>query len=71
MSLEDFKILKLLGTGSFGKVYLVDLKGKLLAMKSLRKDYLIEMEYIENKLVEMKVLFAIDNPFVVSVDYVF
>ena len=61
----------MLGTGSFGKVYLVELKGKLLAMKSLRKDYLIEKEQIESKILEMKVLFAIDDPFLVSVQYVY
>lgn len=42
--LEDFKIIKVLDKGSFGKVFLVEnkLNGKLYAMKRIRKDVLIE-----------------------------
>ena len=37
---QDFKILKVVGRGSFGKVYLVQKKDndKLYAMKTLKKD---------------------------------
>ena len=37
---QDFKILKVIGRGSFGKVYLVQKKDndKLYAMKTLKKD---------------------------------
>lgn len=37
---QDFKILKVIGRGSFGKVYLVQKKenDKLFAMKTLKKD---------------------------------
>lgn len=43
-SLEDFKILKVIDKGSFGKVFLVrqESTGKLYAMKWIRKDILIE-----------------------------
>jgi hypothetical protein len=39
ISFESFKVLKLLGTGSFGDVYLVEKKdtGKSFAMKVLNK----------------------------------
>ena len=42
--LEDFKIIKVLDKGSFGKVFLVEnkLDGRLFAMKRIRKDLLIE-----------------------------
>jgi hypothetical protein len=42
--LEDFKIIKVLDKGSFGKVFLVEnkLNGRLFAMKRIRKDLLIE-----------------------------
>lgn len=42
--LEDFDILKILDKGSFGKVFLAELRttGKLYAMKRIRKDILIE-----------------------------
>ena len=41
---EDFEILKVIDKGSFGKVFLVELKQtkKLYAMKRIRKDILIE-----------------------------
>jgi serine/threonine protein kinase len=44
--LEDFKIKKLIGKGTFGKVYLVELQknGKQYAMKCIRKDIVIENE---------------------------
>ena len=41
VQLADFKILRLIGQGSFGKVFLVQKKGinsKSYAMKVLRKD---------------------------------
>jgi len=40
ISLDDFKLLKVIGRGSFGKVYLVRKKdsGLPYAMKILRKD---------------------------------
>lgn len=43
-SLEDFKIIKVIDKGSFGKVFLVKqiANGKLYAMKWIRKDILIE-----------------------------
>lgn len=44
ISLDDFKLLKVIGRGSFGKVYLVRKKddGLPYAMKILRKDQLIK-----------------------------
>lgn len=41
--LSDFKIVKLIGQGGFGKVYLVKRQGTNThyAMKVLRKDYII------------------------------
>lgn len=42
--LEDFKILRVIDKGSFGKVFLVqqEATGKFYAMKWIRKDLLIE-----------------------------
>ena len=47
---EDFKILKILGRGSFGKVCLVEYlpTHEIYAMKSLKKDLLIQVEKIDN-----------------------
>ena len=52
VKLEDFKVLKVIGRGSFGKVCLVEYipTHETYAMKSLKKDLLIEQEQIENTL---------------------
>jgi serine/threonine protein kinase len=44
ISKQDFKILKVIGRGSFGKVYLVQKKDndKLYAMKTLKKDLTLQ-----------------------------
>lgn len=48
--LEDFKIKKMIGKGTFGKVFLVEQEGtgNLYAMKCIRKDIIIENEQMEN-----------------------
>ena len=50
VSLEDFKVLKILGRGDFGKVYLVNFSqtNKLYAMKSIKKIYLNDQNEINN-----------------------
>jgi len=42
--LEDFQIKKMIGRGTFGKVYIVEHieDGKLYAMKCIRKDLVLE-----------------------------
>lgn len=44
MTIEDFKIHKVIGRGSFGKVYLVQLKssGEFFAMKTLKKEMILK-----------------------------
>jgi serine/threonine protein kinase len=46
VSLNDFEIKKVIGRGSFGKVFLVQKIGdnEVYAMKSLRKDVIIEYD---------------------------
>jgi len=46
VTLSDFEIKKVIGRGSFGKVFLVQKKGtsEVYAMKSLRKDVIIEYD---------------------------
>lgn len=63
--LNDFKLLKVIGRGSFGKVTLVEFKptGEIYAMKALKKDILIEQEQIENTLLEKEILQSINHPF--------
>jgi serum/glucocorticoid-regulated kinase 2 len=46
VGLSDFVIKKVIGRGSFGKVFLVEKKGskEVYAMKSLRKDVIIDYD---------------------------
>ena len=63
----------LLGRGTFGKVYLAELKSiaKLYAVKAIRKDVLIEYNQIQNTKLEKDILFSCDHPFLVGMDYLF
>lgn len=46
VDLKDFIIKKVIGRGSFGKVFLVEKKGgsEVYAMKSLRKDVILDYD---------------------------
>ena len=48
--LDDFTIKKMIGKGTFGKVFLVEhnVTKKLFAMKCIRKDIILENEQMEN-----------------------
>jgi serine/threonine protein kinase len=71
--LEDFRVLKVLGRGSFGKVCLVEYKinKQLYAMKSLKKDVLIDQDQVENTLLEKNILETLKHPFLVGLQFCF
>ena len=71
--IEEFKVLKVLGKGSFGKVYLVEMisTSKLYAMKELRKDVLIDTDQIENTKIEKEIMKNANHPFLLNLEYVF
>jgi serum/glucocorticoid-regulated kinase 2 len=73
VKLEDFQMIKVVGRGSYGKVCLVEFKpnGELYAMKSLKKDILIDQEQIESTLLEKKILESMDHPFLVGLVFCF
>jgi len=50
IGMDHFDIVKVIGRGSFGKVYLVRKKddGKVFAMKTLKKDMIIRKNQTEN-----------------------
>jgi hypothetical protein len=58
ITLDDFEILSILGKGAFGKVYLTRMKenGNLYAIKTIRKDVVIETEQIDAVNLERDVL---------------
>ena len=73
LSLTDFKIIKTLGRGSFGRVLLVANihNGKYFAMKELKKDFLKKNNQVSNTKVERKILETVSHPFVVRLFYAF
>ena len=71
--MSDFVIKKVIGRGSFGKVFLVQKKrsNEIYAMKSLRKDIIIEYDQVESTRLEKDILLQADHPFLVGMSYVF
>ncbi|XP_071043856.1 cAMP-dependent protein kinase catalytic subunit 1 isoform X15 [Parasteatoda tepidariorum] len=72
-SLEDFDRIKTLGTGSFGRVMLVQHKSSkdYFAMKILDKQKVVKLKQVEHTLNEKKILQAVSFPFLVKLDYHF
>ena len=58
-TLADFKIIVVLGKGTFGKVFLAEyaMDKKLYAIKVIRKDILIEYNQIKNTKLEKDIMF--------------
>lgn len=73
VKLSDFVILKMVGKGTFGKVFLVQNPNtsKIYAMKCIRKDIIIDNEQYDNIKLEKDILFNIEHPFIVNMEYVF
>ena len=71
--LEDFKLLTVLGRGTFGKVYLAEhsTSKALYAIKSIRKDVLLDYDQVKNTKLEKDILFSCDHPFLVGMDFLF
>jgi len=84
LTVEDFEIRRVLGTGGFGKVFQVsktigDQKGKIYAMKVLKKAVLVrnkETKEIDREInvhakMERDVLMSVRHPFIVDLKYAF
>ena len=73
IGLEDFIIMKVIGRGSFGKVYMVNKKSnnKVYAMKCLHKDLIIRTKQVDNTKAERDIMKKISHPFIVKLHYAF
>jgi len=76
VTIDDFELLKVVGKGSFGKVFLVAKKGgdddgATYAMKSLRKEQLLKRNQIEHTKTERAILESVNHPFIVCLRYAF
>ena len=73
VGVDDFKIIKVIGRGSYGKVCLVEFKQtkELFAMKSLKKNVLLDEDQVESTLLEKNILQSLDYPFLVGMVFCF
>ena len=73
ISLESFHIMKVIGKGSFGKVFLVREKAThtLHALKVLKKDYIIGKNQVEHTKTERSVLEYVRHPYIVGLTMAF
>ncbi|CAM9484004.1 unnamed protein product [Chrysoparadoxa australica] len=74
VNLNSFKMIRVIGKGSFGKVFLVREKvsGQLYAMKVvLRKDNIIKRNQVEHTKTERNVLGYVKHPFIVGLNMAF
>ncbi|CAG0912230.1 unnamed protein product [Notodromas monacha] len=72
-TLDDFDRKKTLGTGSFGRVMLVQHKQtkQFYAMKILDKQKVVKLKQVEHTLNEKRILQAIKFPFLVNLEFHF
>ena len=70
---NSFEILKLLGKGSYGKVFLVEKKDdkQLFALKVINKIDVINKNSFENLKSEKLIMQKVKHPFVVNLEYCF
>lgn len=65
--------MKVVGRGSFGKVYLAKKKDtkQVFAVKTLKKDFIIKTNQVGNTKIERDIMQQITHPFVVKLHYAF
>ena len=73
VSLDDFQIIKIIGRGVFGKVYLVLYKvtKTYYVMKSLKFENLSNKNDVEEILLKKQILQNLNNPFLIGVVFCF
>jgi len=71
--LDSFKMIKVIGKGSFGKVFLVReiQTAEMFALKVLRKDNIIKRNQVEHTKTERSVLGYVNHPFIVGLKMAF
>ncbi|KAL7682281.1 putative GPCR kinase, Phox domain, protein kinase-like domain superfamily, PX domain superfamily [Plasmopara halstedii] len=73
VTLQDFRMIQVIGRGSFGKVVLVrhNTTKKLYAMKILAKENIVRRKQVEHTRTERRVLGCTRHPFIVGLHYAF
>ena len=82
-SIQDFKLIRVIGKGSFGKVFLVSssstssssssssTESEVYAMKVLRKADVVKRHQVEHTKTERRILAEISHPFILSLRLAF
>lgn len=73
VNFDSFEVVKVLGSGAFGKVFLVRKKddNKQFAMKALKKRNLIVKKQLKYAVTEANVLKSCNHPFILGLHYAF
>ncbi|KAI8147555.1 kinase-like domain-containing protein [Fennellomyces sp. T-0311] len=73
IAFDSFELLRVVGKGSFGKVYVVRKKdtNRIYAMKVLRKSRIISRSEVIHTMAEKTVLAKVSNPFIVPLKFAF
>lgn len=73
MQKSDFRILRTIGRGTYGKVYLVqhNQTEQIFAMKSVLKELLVKTDQVAGIRVEREILEKFDHPFIMGLEYAF
>jgi serine/threonine protein kinase len=73
MSIDDFRIIKLISGGAYGRVFLAQKRatGDLFAVKALRKRDLVYKNMMDQVVAERDALIAAANPFTIKLYYSF
>ena len=69
--LDDFNLQRTVGTGSFGRVMIVQNGNQSLALKIMEKQTIVKLKQVEHTLSEKRILQAIKFPFLVNLVYSF
>jgi serum/glucocorticoid-regulated kinase 2 len=73
LGVDDFSIIKLVGKGAYGKVFLVSKKGtgNIYAMKILKKKEMILKEQVLHIKTEKRIMELVDHPFIIKLQFAF
>ena len=73
LSIDDFFLLKVVGRGSFGKVYMAKKKdnNQIFAIKTLKKDFIAKTNQLKNTKIERDIMQQVNHPFVSKLHYAF
>jgi len=73
LTIDDFELITVIGKGSFGKVMQVRKRdtSRIYALKTLRKQHIIERGEITHTLAERMVLARVNSPFIVPLKFSF